>query len=401
MRLRSLLTPFWFVAVVLTAAGCSSSSGPKKPTEKELATERWKTARAAVMVNLAKDQYRNGQFEKARKSADEALRLSPKNAQAHLVSARLLIEKGQLEAAEQALATARRLTPNDGEPYYLSGVVMQRWQKYEQAYEQYKVASAKSPAELAYVLAEAESLVTLDRQPDALALLQSKADYFEHSGTLRDAIGQLLMQQNRFAEAARAFRQASVLSEDEPTIKERLALALFKTSQHREAADLLGKLVQGEAYAKRADVFAMLGECQLALGRPREARVTFETASQLDPYAAGAWRGLGRAAMELNDFKRAELALNKALRYDGGRPETHLMLGYLSLSQGNLDAALVSFVAANKLDPRDTVTLCMVGYVLEKQKKPQAAAKWYARALQIRPGDAMARKLMAGVDVNE
>ena len=401
MRLRSLLTPFWFVAVVLTAAGCSSSSGPKKPTEKELATERWKTARAAVMVNLAKDQYRNGQFEKARKTTDEALRLSQNNAQAHLVSARLLIEKGQLEGAEQSLAAARKLVPNDGEPYYLSGVVMQRWQKHEQAYEHYKTAAAKSPAELAYVLAEAEALVTLDRMADALALLQAKSDYFEHSGTIRDAVGQLLMQQGRHAEAARAFRQASVLSEDEAPIKERLGLALYKAGQHREATDVFAKLVQGEAYAKRADVFAMLGECQMAIGRPRDARTSFETATQLDAYSAAAWRGFGRAALDLNDYRRAELALTKAKRLEPDRSETHLLLGYLAVRQEKLDVALAAFVAANKLDPKDTVALCMVGYVLEKQKKPQAAAKWYARALQIRPGDAMARKLMAGVDVNE
>jgi Tfp pilus assembly protein PilF len=400
MRIRRLLTVACFAAAALAAGGCSSS-GEAKPTERELAQKRWAAARAGVMVTLAKDQYRNGQFDKARKSADEALRLSPENAQAHLVSARLLIEKGQLEAAEQALATARRITPDDGEGYYLSGVVMQRWQKHDQAYEQYKAAAERSPAELAYVLAEAEALVTLDRQPDALALLQKKADYFEHSGTIRDAIGQLLMQQGKLVEAARAFRQASVLSEDEPAIKERLALALYKTNQHREAADVLAKLVQTEAYAKRADVFALLGECQLATGRPRDARVTFESATQLDPLAAAAWRGLGRAALETNDDRRAELALTKALRFEPDRPETHLLLGCLAMKQDKLDAALVSFVAANKLDPRDTVTLCMVGYVLEKQKKPQAAAKWYARALQVRPGDEMARKLMVGVDVNE
>ncbi|CAA9438518.1 MAG: hypothetical protein AVDCRST_MAG64-3959 [uncultured Phycisphaerae bacterium] len=399
MRLRSLLSPVWFVAAALAVAGCASS-GPKEPTEKQKAEDRWRAARAGVMVNLAKDQYRNGQFEKARKSTDEALRLAPKNAQAHLVSARLLIEKGQLEAAEQALAAARQLTPNDGEAFYLSGVVMQRWQKHEQSYELYKTASAKSPAELAYVLAEAESLVTLERQADALALLQAKSDYFEHSGTLRDAIGQLLMQQNRHAEAARAFRQASVLSEDEPAIKERLALALYKTNQHREAADLLAKLVQTEAYAKRADLFVMLGECQLLLKRTREARITFESASQLDPYSAGVWRGLGRAALEQNDYKRAELSLSKALRFDGGRPETHLLLGTVSLAQGNLDAALVSFVTANKLDPTDPTAACMVGVVLERQKKPQAAARWYTRALQLRPGDKMAGDLLSSLDGN-
>ena len=75
MRLRSLLSPVWFVAAVLAVGGCSSS-GEKKQTEKEKADERWRAARAAVMVNLANNQYRNGQFEQARKSTDEGLEQS-------------------------------------------------------------------------------------------------------------------------------------------------------------------------------------------------------------------------------------------------------------------------------------------------------------------------------------
>lgn len=395
MSLRHTLAVVCLMLLPL-AAGCGSSE--KKPSEKELAQKRWAAARSNVMVKLAKDQYQNGDFDKSRSTVDEALRLSPENTQAHLVSARLYIEKGQLESAERELIAVRAITPNDGEAYYLSGIVMQRWQKHEKAYENYKIASEKSPAELAYVLAEAESLVTLDRPSDALALLQSRADYFEHSGTIRDAIGQLYMQQGKYPEAARCFRQASVLSEDEPAIKERLALALYKSGQYRESADLLVKLVAVEPYSKRADLFTMLGECQLAMGRARDARFNFESAGQLDEYSPVVWRGLGRAALESGDLQRAELSLKKSLKYDAERPETHLLLGYVYIRQSRTDDALRSFQQASQLDPRDTVALCMVGYVYEKAGKPEQASRYYARALQIRPSDEMARKLMAGIE---
>lgn len=401
MPVRRLLSAA-LIATVLVAGGCaSSSSADKPPTEKELAQKRWAAARSAVMGQLAKDQYRNGQFDKARSTVDEALRLSPDNAQAHLVSVRLHIEKGQLEPAERELQVVRTLTPNDGEPYYLSGVIMQRWQKYEAAHENYRTAAEKSPAELAYVLAEAESLVTLDRSADALALLQSKATYFEHSGTIRDAIGQLQVQKGSFADAARSFRQASILAEDDPSIKERLALALYKAKQYRDAVDVLTRLVQGDAYAKRADLFTVLGECQLAAGQAREAKFSFESATTIDPAAATAWRGLGRAALELDDAKRAELALNKSAKLDPTQPQTHLLIGYLKAKQNKLDDALKAFKTASALDPADTVALCMVGFVCQKQGKPQLAGRYYAKALQMRPGDEMAVTLMAGVDGRE
>lgn len=381
---------------LLIGAGCGSKDN--KQEEKKLATERWNRARAGVMVTMAQNQYANGDMEKARKTVDEAVRLSPDSSQARLVSARLHIEKGQLEAAERELVKARELSPNDGEPYYLSGIVMQRWQKHEQAYENYKLASERSPAELAYLLAVAESLVTLDRDSDALTLLQSKADYFEHSGTIRDAVGQLYMQQGKFLEAARSFRQAAVLSEDEPAIRERLALSLYKSGQHREATDVLTKLVTVQPFDKRGDLFAILGDCQLVLGRARDARYSFETASQLDEFDPVAWRGLGRAALETGDFTRAELSLKKSLRYDAQRPETHLLLGYLHTQTQKYEPALQSFLTASKLNPTDTFALCMVGHAYEKCGKPDMALRYYSRALQIRPSDRMAQDLMARIE---
>lgn len=395
MSVRNLLLPL-MLSISLLAAGCGSDD--KKPSDKELAQKRWAAARSTVLVTLAKDQYSKGDFDKARTTVDEAMKLSPDNANARLVSARLHIEKGMLESAERELAIARGIAPNDGESYYLSGIVMQRWQKHEKAYENYKIAAEKSPAELAYLLAEAESLVTLDRATDALELLQSKADYFEHSGTIRDAIGQLHMQQGKYLEASRNFRQAAILTDDEPAIKDRLALALYKTGQHREAADVLVKLVTVEPYNKRADLFTMLGECQLVLGRARDARFSFESASQLDEYSPAVWRGLGRAALAAGDTQRAELALKKSLRYDVERPETHLLLGYLYTKTAKWSDAIQSFDKASKLDPADTVAICMTGYAYEKSGKPEMAAKYYARALQIRPSDELARKLMAGLE---
>ena len=61
----------------------------------------------------------------------------------------------------------------------------------------------------------------------ALELLQAKVDYFEHSGTIRDAAGQILMQLGKVEDAVAMFRTASVLSETDDSIRERLAGALI------------------------------------------------------------------------------------------------------------------------------------------------------------------------------
>ena len=205
--------------------------------------ERWNEARSTVLAGLAADQYQNANFEKSRATIDQALRLSPDNAAARLLSAKLYIEAGSLEAAEQELTRASQSDSARAEAEYLFGVVYQRWQQPQRALECYQHACDKSPAELAYVMAKAEMLVAMGRHDEALTLLQSKVAYFEHSGEIRDEVGLLLIQDRRYPEAIEMLRRAGILSPDDLTIREHLAMALFYGKQFAESADLLSALL--------------------------------------------------------------------------------------------------------------------------------------------------------------
>jgi len=392
------LNYFLLATAILLAAGCQAE---KKPDPKAEATKQWNEARSSVMVGVAQDQYKSGSFDKCRETVDQALKLSPENPALRLLSARLYIEKGLLEAAERDLEAVRKIAPNDAESNYLSGIIFQRWQKPAIALQFYKTASDKAPAELAYLLAQAEMLVALDRNKDALLLLSSKVDYFENSGTIRDEAGQLLFQTGRYEEAVAMLRQASLLSKDDLSVKERLGLALYCHDEFRESADVLEALVQTEPYSKRADLFTMLGECQLRTDNPRQARSSFETASELDATSAAAWRGLGRAALQCGDLVRAERALSRSIALDGAASETHLLLGYVYVRQDKLTEALTSFESASAKDSKDSVSICMEGYVFEKMGRPRDAMECYTRALRLKPDDDMATKLMAQVELHD
>lgn len=393
---------FWCVvatALVLTlaAAGCQNA---KQKNSKE-ANGRWNRARANVLCSLAKDQYKAGSFDKCRKTLTDALKMDPTNAQLRVISGKLALEQGQLELAERELEAARKFAPNDPEGYYLAGVIHQRWQKADRAYEYYTAASDRAPSELSYVMARAEMLVEMDRAPEALDLLQGKVVYFENSAAIRDAVGQLFMASRRYHEAVDMFRQASVLEDGENVFKERLGLALYYDKQYADVVDVLSKLITKDGYGQRSDLLAALGEAQLKLGKFREAKATFESATQSDASNPRAWLGLGRAAMELKDHRRAELALRKSMSLDPAGAEATLMVGYLRLRQGKMKEALVSFQKASALDPTDTVSVCMVGYIYEKTGRSDLAMKYYGKALKAKPSDPLASKLMAGVDLND
>jgi superkiller protein 3 len=384
--------------IAIAAVGCNSHDNGQN---KEAAKKQWSAARAAILANLAKEQYENGTFDKARESIDSAIKLYPEAPGMHILSAKIAIEEGRLESADKSLAEARRLDPRNAEADYLSGVVCQRWQKIDQAAEFYRAATEKQPQELAYLLAQAEMMVALNRSDEALALLQNKVVYFEHSPVIRDAVGQLFMQKGKFDQAVDMFRQASVLATDDMSIRERLAMAYLRCKRYNDACETLSRVLKNEKFAQRGDLYLAMGEAQTQLGRPREARNSFDTATQFMPNDSSPWIALGKAALELGDVKRAEMSLRRAISIDAGNGEAYLLTGYVRLKQDKLDDALVAFRKASALDSNDTVSLCMIGYTLEKKGKSTEALKCYARALKLKPGDELATRLMAQVQLNQ
>jgi tetratricopeptide (TPR) repeat protein len=396
------LLPAAALAAALALAGCAGNGEKSRAeTGKDLARKQWAGARAGVLANLAREQYDNGNFDKARQTIDEALKIDADNVPLRVLSARVAIETGNLELADKELVLARRLDPKNAEADYLGGVICQRWQRFQEAHDFYRSAAEKQPGELAFLLAQSEALVLLNRHDEALALLQARVVYFESSATIRDAVGQLLMQKGKYDQAVDMFRQASTLATDDNAIREHLALAQVRTRQYREAADVLARVLKDERSAKRADLYLALGECQLNTNRPRDARETFETAAQLNPNNPAVFMALGKAALQLNDHRRAEIALKRSLAIDPASSEANLLIGYVRLRQNKRGEALASFRKASALDPNDTVSLCMIGYVLEKSGKSREALNFYAPALKLRPNDEMATRLMADQQINQ
>lgn len=394
-------------------AGCAGQKPQKTATQEGV--ERWNMARAGVLYSLAKEQYEAGNLDDARKTLTNASKYAPTHPQIRLLSAKVSIEQGQLELAESELNVLRELDSKSGEADYLTGVINQRWQKPEVAYQCYSRAAQKNPNELAYLLAEAEMLVQLDQSAKALAMLREKLNFFENSPAIRDAVGQLLAQEGKFDEAVTVLRQASSLAPDEQGIREHYGLALYYAKQYREAAAVLERIVTTAqktptsseeknpkpSYANRADIRTALGECQMEIDRPRDARDNFEAASQLQPENVTVWLNLAKVALRLNDLKRAELSLKKAMTIDAKVADAHLLMGYLLLQQNKLSDALASFKKASSLDERDAVSVCMQGLVLEKMGRSSEAVRYYSQALKIKPNDEMATALLAKVQVQE
>ena len=384
--------------LALCVAGCSNDK--PEPTGREKLHTQWNNASAGVLYGLAKQQYEGGNLADARKSLDEALRLQPDNVSLRILSARLSIEQGKLETAIKELENVRAIDPGNAEADYLMGVIYQRWQKPENALKWYVQASDKNPAELAYVMARAETLIARNRDAEALDYLQQRLTYFENASPIRVLTGQLLLWSGKRAEAITLFREASMLTPEDEQIREHLALALYGNGQYPEAITLLEKLTHSERFAKRTDLLLALGESLLNVNRPEDARNILQDLAQNQPAEPTIWLALAKAGLACNDADRAEMSIKKALAL-ANSADAWVLLGYLRIRQGKLDDAQTAFQKAAALDQTDAVAVCMSGYVLEKQGKARLAMDQYVKALRLKPNDELATTLLAQVQAQD
>ena len=269
----------------LALTGCASSSGKKRPTQKEQAVKQWNGTRAAVMASMARSQYDAGNFTQCEQTVRDAMKLNSENADLHLLSAKLAIQQGHLEVAESELALVTKYAPNNAEADYLTGVVCERAGKHQDALDAYTRAAEKVPTEVAYVLARAEILVDLDRPLEALQFVQEKSLAFDQSAPLHDTLGELLVGQSRYEEAVAALRQASVMAPDDQQIREHLAMAYYFNKQYAEGGEIFKALLDIEKNQSRSELWLALGECQMQCVNAREVRNSFDRACQAAPSA--------------------------------------------------------------------------------------------------------------------
>jgi tetratricopeptide (TPR) repeat protein len=395
-RTRACLLVVAVLAGVLLA-GCASKRGPSKD---EQAKARWNEARARVLLNLAGEQYARGNLKDARKTTTDGLRMSNQVGGLYILQAKLDIEDGQLQSAAGALRIAKQLEPNNPEPYYYSGIVAERWQRPDEALAEYRAASQRRPTELAYLLAAAEALVSLDRSEEAAEMLESKLVFFESSAPIRDMLAQIYQEMGRMTEAAELYRQASLLAPDDPTLRERHALALVEAREWRQATDVLERLVARPEHSEQASLHIALAECRMQIGNTPAARAAFMRATRLDPKSAAAWLGVGKAALAEGDIEKAEFALRQAeaLNLTGRTAaDAALLRGYLHLKQNQVQAAAKSFQSAAQLAPDDPMPLVMLGFCQQKIGRADMARGYYTRALELDPQESLARQLLDGL----
>jgi Flp pilus assembly protein TadD len=379
--------------------GCADHQGAHNKEFAEQATKRMDQLKSGTQWSLAQQQFLAGDFTKALRSVDGSIVLNPEVPKAHILRGRILMEMGRLEPARESFIEAERLATLAGEKnnaenaqsqYYL-GVVHERFNEPQKAYDRYTKALALDPTNAQPLVAAGEMLVQLERLDEAETLLNSQRTNFEYNGAIRQLLGQIAMLRGEPEKAAELFNQATILAPGESTIAEDLVRAQIACGKYGDAEMNLRRMVEASERKKdepRRDLLHMRVKCLMSMNRQIEARdvllkLTGDTEGSAD---ASAWLALCQVSAALNDLGRLRSSAVRLIALAPDRGEGYLFRAVWNQRSNKTTAALMDVnTALAKGESAEAYAL--KGILLKDLGKLKQSEAALARASEMDPSN--------------
>lgn len=141
----------------------------------------------------------------------------------------------------------------------------------------------------------------------------------------------------------------------------------------------------------------LVGEAQLLLQRPDEARASFEKVVTLRPKSVPALVGLGRAQIRSGELQPGAETLKKALELEPKDLHARVALGELQLRRGEIPVARNTLAEAHASAPDDVMAAQLYCEALLRAEDPAAAAEMAEAYAVRRPEHPLGHFLLAVV----
>lgn len=385
----------WIGLTVLAMAvfGCQQ----RMDISRTLSFDRWCKARARIFCGMAEQSLQAGRLPDAKKKADQAVELAPKFAEARMVLGRIRIEQGAYISAVTELREACELDAESTQAQYLLGVALEKSGQIQLAVDAYKKSYELDERNIDAVMAVGEVLAINGRAAEGSTYVE---DYLAKLETkpmpaMLELAGRLAMSAKQHKLAARHYRLLTRHNGDNVHWQEELASVLFADGQYARAAEALEARTRIKDKKAPAWVYAMLGDCYMAVSRPNRARLVYAEALAAKPASPELMVKMAQAYLATGDAATAGRIARKILKIAPGELEATLVLGYSLLRTEKPHEAERVLGAAEILYPRSTTLLCLLGRCHASTGDKAEAKKYYSQAVKVDPKCEVARKLFS------
>lgn len=392
-----------FVIATATALGLAGCTPTIHQQNREAAQQRWDQIRTRVKLQLATQQLEGGYVDDAVHTLREAIALDPHCPDPYVLLAQAHFEQDDLAAAREVLREASRVVPEDPGVLYMRGVVAERGQDYDSAIDFYHRAGQLDPAQIDYVIAEAESLVAGGKPADALNLVLRRLDDFEGDAALPRLQAEIALLTGDREMALVGFQTAlRAGGEPDETLVEEYGALLVRLQRYREAVALLepeyqelrdaaGPVGAAPEATPSASFDRTLAAAYYGVGRPADADRILRQLLRSDPDVPHDWILLARVAFALQDWPTIHRCAKELQRLNPTDAHAGLLLAYLDWRQGHAASATDAFRAAIEADPQDVLAHCLLGLALLEKSDTKGARRQFRQAVEIAPDCQWAR----------
>ncbi|MFW6059167.1 MAG: tetratricopeptide repeat protein [Phycisphaeraceae bacterium] len=395
-RHRAIAIPSLLTAsLLIVLAGCQNTQHDESMNA---ADNRWLALRSNMMLKMAEQQFETGDLDTARQTINDALQIDPENDRLYVIAGRIALEEDQLERAFRHFNDAQEFNENNPESHYYQGIILQRWQRYEDAEQAYRRAYDAQSDEPAYLMALSEMMIERGRADEALTMLEEKLDYFDQNSALRAQVGYLYKLKGEPAKAVGFFQQAALMNPDDPKLQEELAMAQLDAGEHEQAIATLESLLDDRDMRARRDLRRTLARAYQTIGRTDKARQTYLELARSPHGKPSDWLRLGELAWQAEDLGATLQAANRVIELAPQRYEGYFMAGLVWHKRGRLDDALTMFDRAADRAADRSEPFIMRGLSLQRAGRTAAARDAYQQALQRNPDDPRAQRLLNQLD---
>ena len=162
-------------------------------------------------------------------------------------------------------------------------------------------------------------------------------------------LGIIKILQNKSAEALPLLKVATETNPNSLQFKISYGTALMNEKKYEEAERSFKEIIELES--GNAVIFNSLGLAIYSLGRLDEAEVNFKKAIELNPNSVHAYINLGSLLNELKRSEEAEACLRKAIELNPNKVEGYYNLGIAMYNLKKLEEAEVNYKKAIELKP--------------------------------------------------
>ena len=321
--------------------------------------------------------------ENAEETLLHAVKLLPKDAQAHYNLANFYFDQEIHDKAIQYYRKSIALAPNFAIAYFNLGSVYKALGDKSLAFECFKKAYTLEPDNIKVCLQYASALADDEQTEEAIALLHYVQKLAPEVAAVYFSLGILQEKQAKYEDALSHYQKTITLEPTHIEAYNNYGLLLNRVGRVDEAEQVFKQaLVENDQVSS---LYNNLGFLYKEQKRIKDAEACFKKALVLDKASAPAYSNFALLKFEAGHFAEAELFCLRSLEINPDYDCAHINYGLVLINMNRHEEAVEHFEAALKVNPNHFMAMANLAIPLKKLNRLSAAEQYLKKAVEIKP----------------